>query len=103
MAAPDIRIVLDGTGHRGPPTPQHIDTMHFQFRAIAVVCLWLTATATAPAGPLVLDLWPGRPPDESAAIGAEYVRPSPKLDRSQVEVTESTRMITNVTRPTLSV
>jgi acetyl esterase/lipase len=28
---------------------------------------------------------------------------SPKLDRKQVEVTESTRMITNVTKPTISV
>jgi len=58
----------------------------------------------APAAdkPLVVDLWPGKPPDETAAIGAEYVRPSPKLDRSRVEVTESTRMITNVSRPTVS-
>jgi len=31
------------------------------------------------------------------------VRMSPKLDRKQVEVTESTRLITNVTKPTLTV
>ena len=27
---------------------------------------------------------------------------SPKLDRKQVEVTESTRMVTNVTKPTIT-
>src|SRR5262249_44360417 len=53
--------------------------------------------------PQVIELWPGKSPDEPGGIGAEYVRMSPKLDRKQVEVTESTRMITNVTRPTISV
>jgi acetyl esterase/lipase len=48
-------------------------------------------------------VWPGKPPEETADIGAEYVRMSPKLDRKQVEVTESTRMVTNVTKPTLSI
>jgi acetyl esterase/lipase len=52
---------------------------------------------------LVLDLWPAKAPDEPGTIGAETVRMSPKLDRSQVEVTESTRLITNVTKPTISV
>ncbi len=53
--------------------------------------------------PTVIDLWPGKPPDEPGTIGAEYVRMSPRLDRKQVEVTEPTRMVTNVTRPTLTV
>src|SRR5437667_5022184 len=53
--------------------------------------------------PQVVDLWPGTPPDEVGKIGAEYVRMSPKLDRKQVEVTEPTRMITNVTKPTISI
>jgi acetyl esterase/lipase len=53
--------------------------------------------------PLVVDVWPDKPPDETGKIGAEYVRMSPKLDRKQVEVTESTRMITNVTKPTITV
>ena len=68
---------------------------------VAVLCL--SAPALAADKPLVIDLWPGTPPDEPGGIGAEYVRPSPRLDRSQVEVTESTRMVTNVTRPTLTV
>jgi len=53
--------------------------------------------------PKVVDIWPAVPPDESGAIGPERFRMSPKLDRTQVEVTESTRMVTGVTRPTLTV
>src|SRR5262249_18443073 len=40
---------------------------------------------------------------ESGSIGAEYVRMSPKLDRKQVEVTESTRLVTNVTKPSITI
>ncbi len=53
--------------------------------------------------PLVVNLWPGRAPEETGTIGEEYVRMSPALDRKQVEVTESTRMITNVTQPTITI
>jgi acetyl esterase/lipase len=53
--------------------------------------------------PLVVDLWPGKPPEETGTIGAERARMSPRLDKKQVEVTESTRMLTNVTKPTLSI
>ena len=53
--------------------------------------------------PEVIELWPGTPPDEHDTIGAEYVRKSPALTRDQVEVTDSTRMITNVTKPTISI
>jgi acetyl esterase/lipase len=69
---------------------------------LATLCL--AASSPAADKPLVLDLWPAKPPDESGApIGPETVRMSPKLDHKQVEVTDSTRMITNVTRPTLTV
>jgi acetyl esterase/lipase len=53
--------------------------------------------------PQVVALWPGKAPDETGDIGAEYVRMSPKLDRKQVEVTESTRMVTNVTKPSITI
>jgi acetyl esterase/lipase len=53
--------------------------------------------------PQVVDLWPGKAPDEVAGIGEEYVRMSPKLDRKQVEVTEPTRLVTNVTKPSISI
>ena len=52
---------------------------------------------------LVVDIWPGNVPNETGDIGRESIRMSPKLDRKQVEVTESTRMLTNVTRPTVSI
>jgi acetyl esterase/lipase len=53
--------------------------------------------------PLVVAIWPGAAPDEVGGIGAEYVRMSPKLERRQTEVTESTKMITNVTKPTITI
>jgi acetyl esterase/lipase len=52
--------------------------------------------------PLIVDLWPGTPPDETDNIGPERVRLSPKLDRKQVEVTEQTKLITAVTKPTIA-
>jgi acetyl esterase/lipase len=54
------------------------------------------------ATPLVLDLWPGKVPDESGGIGPERFVMSPALDRKQVEVTEPTKMITAVTNPTIT-
>jgi acetyl esterase/lipase len=53
--------------------------------------------------PLIIDVWPGMAPDESGNIGEEMVRMSPKLDHKQVEVTEPTRLITNVTKPNLTI
>src|SRR5207302_8652457 len=55
------------------------------------------------AQPLVVELWPGKVPDETGNIGAEKSLMSPKLDKKQVEVTEPTRMVTNVTKPTITV
>jgi acetyl esterase/lipase len=51
----------------------------------------------------VLELWPGEVPDEPGGLGPERVRLSPKLDRKQVEVTEQTRLITGVTRPSITI
>jgi len=53
--------------------------------------------------PLVVEIWPGTVPDESGNIGEEKSHMSPKLDRRQVEVTEQTRLLTNVTKPTLTI
>jgi acetyl esterase/lipase len=68
-----------------------------------LLCLCATWPAAAADNPLVVDLWPGKPPDEPGSIGPETVRLSPKLTAKQVEVTEPTRLVTNVTRPTLTV
>jgi acetyl esterase/lipase len=52
---------------------------------------------------LVVELWQGEAPEESGNLGPERTRLSPRLDRKQVEVTEPTRLITDVTKPTLTV
>src|SRR5262245_46177641 len=52
---------------------------------------------------LVVDLWPGKVPDETGDIGQETVRMSPKLTKKEVEVTEPTRLITNVTRQSITI
>ena len=76
-------------------------------RSAATVSLaaWL-CVACPPAGagePLVVELWAGKVPDEAGNIGAEKFLMSPKLTRKQVEVTESTKLVTNVTKPTLTI
>jgi acetyl esterase/lipase len=53
--------------------------------------------------PPVVEVWPGTAPEESGNIGEEKVRLSPKSDRKHVEVTEPTRLVTNVTKPTLTI
>jgi len=67
--------------------------------------LWLCAAwpLIAADNPRVVELWPGKVPDASGQTGAEKVLMSPKLDRKQVEVTEPTRMVTNVTRPSITI
>jgi acetyl esterase/lipase len=66
--------------------------------------VWLiVASSAAAAEPLVVEIWPGKVPDESGDIGAERIRMSPALDRKQVEVTEPTQMITDVTKPTITI
>jgi len=69
------------------------------------IAAWLCMACAVVAAdkPQVIELWPGTPPDEPGGIGAEKIRMSPKLDRKQVEVTEQTRLVTNVTRPTITV
>lgn len=73
--------------------------------AVLLVSVWLAGmNAVANDPPLVMEIWPGDVPDErSGVIGPEKEVMSPTLDIRQVEVTQSTRMVTNVTRPTLTV
>jgi len=76
-------------------------------RFVAAVSLFaFLCVALAAAGadsPQVVELWPGKAPDEPGAIGAEYVRMSPQESREKLEVTEQTRLVTNVTKPTLTI
>jgi acetyl esterase/lipase len=59
--------------------------------------------AAAGDKPIVLEIWPGKVPDEPRTLGPERWRMSPKLDRKQVEVTESTRMLTDVSKPSITI
>ena len=72
---------------------------------LASLALLATAFGVFAAEPIVLNLWPNKPPDEPAAgvIGPERVRMSPGGPRTQVEVTNKTRMITGVTKPTITI
>ncbi len=76
-----------------------------RFATAASLAAWLCVACAAVGAdkPLVVELWPGTPPDEVGKIGAEMVRMSPKLTRKEVEVTEPTRMVTNVSKPTLTI
>lgn len=69
----------------------------------SVIGLCLALPAIAADKPRVVEIWPGKVPDETDAIGAEKIVMSLRLDQKQVEVTEPTRMVTNVTKPTLTI
>jgi acetyl esterase/lipase len=76
-------------------------------RIAAVIALiaWscLVAPAMAADKPLIVELWPGKVPDETGNIGPEEVRMSPKFTKKEVEVTEPTRLISNVSKPTITI
>lgn len=69
---------------------------------VTIFSLTLVLSATA-ADPLVVEIWPGRAPDETSDGGPERTRMSPALGRKDVEVTEPTLMITDVTKPTITI
>src|SRR5438105_11392882 len=85
--------------------PQRIHL--FPMRIASIIFLacsfWVPWPAAGADGPQIVEIWPGKVPDESGDIGAERFRMSPKLDRKQVEVTEPTQMITDVTKPTITI
>jgi acetyl esterase/lipase len=76
-----------------------------RIRAIFSLLFWLCLVL--PAGgadkPVIVELWPGKPPDEAGNIGPEMMRMSPKLTKKEVEVTEPTKLLTNVTKPTITI
>jgi acetyl esterase/lipase len=65
--------------------------------------LCLVCPAVRADKPLVAPLWPGKAPDEPRDIGPEKIRMSPKLTRKEVEVPDPTRLLTNVSNPTLTI
>jgi acetyl esterase/lipase len=73
-------------------------------RALFIVCFFAVARAIA-GEPEIINLWPNKIPDEPqpGTIGPERFRMSPGGPRTQVEVTNKTRMITGVTQPTITI
>lgn len=76
-----------------------------RIRAIISLLFWLCLVLPARGAdkPLVVELWPAKAPDEAKDIGPEKIRMSPKLTKKEVEVTEPTRLLTNVTKPTITI
>jgi acetyl esterase/lipase len=70
---------------------------------VAIALLCLTVPLHAGEKPRVVELWPGKAPEEPGTIGAEIQRMSKQSVKTQVEITEPTPLITNVTKPTLTV
>jgi len=77
--------------------------MQFLLMGSLIMAMCTAELAVTADRPVVVEVWPGVAPEETGNIGEEMVRMSPKLDGKQVEVTESTRLITNVTKPTLTI
>jgi acetyl esterase/lipase len=75
-----------------------------RFLAFALILSCVAATLSRAADqPQVVELWPGKPPDEPGNIGPEKIHMSRNIDPKQVEVTEPTRLLTNVTKPTITI
>jgi acetyl esterase/lipase len=68
-----------------------------------LVLLASACLAQAADQPKVVDVWPGKPPDETKQFGPERTHMSRLLDPKQVQVTESTRLLTSVSKPTLTI
>jgi len=71
------------------------------FSLVAWLCV--AGPAMAADNPLVVEIWPGKAPEESSDIGPERSRMSPQLDRKQVEVTEPTKLLTDVSKPSITI
>ena len=77
-------------------------TIMNRYVAMLAILLCVGGQGSRGAEPLIVELWPGKAPEEPGTIGAERRFPSkPNKDRS--ETTEVTQLITNVTRPTITI
>ena len=59
--------------------------------------------ADAGEKPQVVEIWPGKAPEEPGTIGPEKQLMSKESVKTQVEITEPARLITNVTKLTLTI
>jgi acetyl esterase/lipase len=76
---------------------------HIVVAVVLITWLWGAWSAAGADKPLVVELWPGKVPDETGDVGPETVRLSPRHTRKEVEITEPTRLVTNVSKPTITV
>ncbi|HVY68524.1 MAG TPA: alpha/beta hydrolase [Verrucomicrobiae bacterium] len=76
-------------------------------RLIRLALLFMVALEVfnvfAAEAPRVVEIWPGKAPEETNSIGPERIRMSPRLGREKVEVTEPTRLLTAVSKPSLTI
>jgi hypothetical protein len=73
-----------------------------RYLAILAVLLCATGRVSLAEEPRVVELWPGKAPEEPGTIGEEKTFPSqPNTERS--ETSEVTQLITNVTKPTITI
>jgi len=77
--------------------------MRFTLMVSLIISLYAVLPTIGFETPPVVEVWPGTAPDESGNIGKEKVRMSPKSNRKRVEVTEPTRLVTNVAQPSLTI
>ena len=73
-----------------------------RYVAILAVLLCATGRVSLAEEARVVELWPGKAPEELGTIGEEKTFPS-KPNKERSETTEVTRLITNVTKPTITI
>jgi acetyl esterase/lipase len=73
-----------------------------RYVAIVAVLLCLAGLGVGADEPRVVELWPGKAPDEPGTIGDEKTLLSTPA-KERTETTEATRLITNVTKPTITI
>src|SRR6185503_2144766 len=77
-------------------------TMMKRYVVILAVLLCATGRLSGAEEPRVVELWPGKTPEEPGTIGEEKEFPS-KPNKQRSETIEVTRLITNVTKPTITI
>src|SRR3954466_11651737 len=77
-------------------------TMMNRYVAILAVLLCATGRGSGAEEPRVVELWPGKAPEEPGTIGEEKTFPS-KPNKERSETAAVTRLVTNVTKPTITI
>src|SRR4029453_1888999 len=73
-----------------------------RYVAILAVLLCVAGRGSGAEEPRVVELWPGKAPEEPGTIGEEKKFPS-KPNKERSETVEVTQLITNVTKPTITI